>query len=310
MRLLHESTVAPEEIDSLGHMNVRYYMARMEQANRRLISELGLPQATQDNAMLGRVDTYTRFRNEQFEGANLHTVGGILTLGEGGMQSYIEVRNPDTEQTAATFIVTTTLLARETRQAMPFPAPANVPSETVEVPEYAQPRSLQLDAVNTEVDIETLDRLVPNVEGGGMMSGRRSTTVEPDDVDDSGWLRADIEVMFLPFMKMAQQSGTTQGPPVFHTEDGRRVGWAVMESRNMLFGQARLNDELAYFSADIGIAAKSRHSRRWAFNQNTGQLLGISDTVGLCIDLDARRAIEWPEELRKDIEAHQLPQLA
>ena len=40
MQLLGESTVGAEEIDSLGHMNVRYYMARMEKANRILIDQL------------------------------------------------------------------------------------------------------------------------------------------------------------------------------------------------------------------------------------------------------------------------------
>ena len=42
MQLLHESTVLPEEIDSLGHMNVRFYMTRMEQANRVLVANLGI----------------------------------------------------------------------------------------------------------------------------------------------------------------------------------------------------------------------------------------------------------------------------
>ena len=44
MKLLQETQVLPEEIDSLGHMNVRYYMARMEQANSLMMAELGLPE--------------------------------------------------------------------------------------------------------------------------------------------------------------------------------------------------------------------------------------------------------------------------
>ena len=83
-----------------------------------------------------------------------------------------------------------------------------------------------------------------------------------------------------------------------------------METRNLLYGQPRLGDELAYFSADVGLERKSRLSRRWALDRNSGALLGISDTVGLCIDLDARRAVEWPEDLRREIEQHLLPQLA
>ena len=312
MQLLHESTVLAEEIDSLGHMNVRYYMARMQNANRVLLDGLGIDAQTFEHSLLRPVDTYTRFRNEQFEGATLHTLGGLLTLGEGGMQSYIEIRNPETNDVAATFIVTTALIDRKTRKTLPFPKPQSAASGSVqiEVPDYAKPRSLTLGAVNTDISLKELQDSIPDVEGGGMMSGNRATTIEPGDVDADGWLKEDVELMFLPFAKMAQQDGIQPGPPIFDTANGQRVGWAVMESRTMLFAQPRLDDELAYFSADLKVEAKSRLSRRWALNKQTGQLLGISDTVGLCIDLDARRAIEWPDDLRAQIEQSQQPQLA
>ncbi|MEM9622901.1 MAG: thioesterase family protein [Pseudomonadota bacterium] len=310
--LLHESTVLPEEIDSLGHMNVRHYMARMQRANRTLIDGLGMAEATFEHSMLRSIDTYTRFRREQFEGAPLHTVGGILSLDEGGMQSYIEIRNAESQATAATFIVTTALIDRHTRQAQPFPIAIRdiQAANTITTPDYATPRSLTLDRVNTSVTLEQLAASIPDVAGGGMMSGRRDAILEADDVDADGWLREDIELMFLPFAKMAAEEGVQQGPPVFETADGRKVGWAVMETRTMLFAQPRLHDELAYFSADLHLEAKSRLSRRWALNRDTGQLLGMSDTVGVCIDLQARRAIEWPAELRAQIEQYLRPQLA
>jgi len=80
MQLLHKSTVLAEQIDSLGHMNVRYYMARMQQGNRILVDSLGIDTQTFETSMLRSVDTYTRFRREQFEGATLHTVGGMFLL--------------------------------------------------------------------------------------------------------------------------------------------------------------------------------------------------------------------------------------
>ncbi len=309
MDLIHETKVLPSEIDSLGHMNVRYYMARMERANRTLLSGLGIEAA--DDAMLWRSDTYTRFRQEQFEGADLETHGGVLGLGEAGMQSYVEIRNAQSQDVAATFIVTTSLINTQTRSPLPLPLDSGAcNARRIEVPDYAQPRSLAIGPVNTEISLADLDACIPEVEGGGMMSGKRSALVEDEDVDADGWLAPDRELMFLPFTKAMAQSNTTHGPPVFTTPDGRRVGWAVMETRTMYFGQARLGDDLAYFSADLAIEAKSRLSRRWAYNRHTGALLGMSDTVGLCIDLDARRAVEWPAELRREIEHHLQPQLA
>ena len=78
--LLDESVVQASEIDSLGHMNVRFYMERMERANRKLLSGLELPSDLLETSFVRRTDTYTRFRAEQFEGATLHTVGGVLEV--------------------------------------------------------------------------------------------------------------------------------------------------------------------------------------------------------------------------------------
>ena len=303
MKLLQETKVLPEEIDSLGHMNVRYYMARMERANSDMMAELGLPAPT---AFLRRTDTYTRFMREQFEGASLQTYGQVLEVTEGGMRTHVEIRNEANEQTAAVFIVTTSLIDKATRQVLPMPQDLQVSGS--ELPSYAAPRTLNLKPVNSHVTLDELDACIPEIEGGGMMSGKRSATIEAEDVDSEGWIREDIELMFLPFAKMAAQNDM-QGPPVFTTEDGRRVGWAVMETRNLHFGQPRLGDEIAYFSADVALAEKSRVSRRWAFDRNSSQLLGISDSVGVCIDLDERRAVAWPDDLRGMIERHLQPQL-
>ena len=312
MQVLHTSTVLAEEIDSLGHMNVRYYMARMQSANRELVNSLGIDADVLEHSFLRSVDTYTRFRNEQFEGATLHTAGGLLCVGEGGIQSYVEIQNPDTRAVAATFIVTTAFIDRKSRQtqALPLPVEKLDSFASIEIPTYARPRSLTLGPVNTDITLDVLRNVIPDVEGAGMMSGKRDTVIEAGDVDTQGWLKEDVELMFLQFAKMAQETGVKPGPPVITTAEGLRIGWAVMETRTMLFAQPRLGDELAYFSADLKIESKSRLSRRWALNKQTGQLLGISDNVGVCIDLDARRAIEWPQELREEIEKHQQPQLA
>ena len=72
LQIRQHSTVTADEIDSLGHMNVRYYVARMERANAELLKGLVEPGAL-ERGMLSRVDTYTRFQREQFEGAKLVT---------------------------------------------------------------------------------------------------------------------------------------------------------------------------------------------------------------------------------------------
>ena len=98
LTLLHESTVTEPEIDSLGHMNVRFYITRADHANRELLSRLGVVEA--DGRIIRRLDTYSRFLREQFEGARLETLGGVVPDesidGLTGLKTYFEIRNRDT----------------------------------------------------------------------------------------------------------------------------------------------------------------------------------------------------------------------
>ena len=310
MQILQHSTVLPEEIDSLGHMNVRYYMQRMGMANESLVEALQLDPELLETSFLRRADVYTRFRKEQFEGAQLHTRGGVIAVTDNSVQSYVEVVNG--EEVAASFIVASQFIDTENRTVRDIPNAQAIAQHAnlLTLPDYAMPRSLSLTQEKPDISLSTLNARIKDVLGGGMMSGRRETLIEEADVDSQGWLREDIELMFLPFAKMAQEDSSMQGPPVFETADGKRVGWAVMETRTASYGKPRLGANIAYFSADVNLAEKTRVSRRWALDTASGDLLGISDTVGLCLDLDARKAVPWPEELYAQIKTHLQPDLA
>ena len=78
MQILDESDVLESEIDSLGHMNVRFYLSRVDRANRALLEKLGILSGL-EGAVVRRQDTYSRFRREQFAGL-------------GGRQGYSERR--------------------------------------------------------------------------------------------------------------------------------------------------------------------------------------------------------------------------
>src|ERR1700760_195853 len=107
MRLFDETLVRDDEIDTLGHLNVRHYMARVLRSGELLMSELGVgpkARATQD-VILARVDTYSRYQREQFTGAPLEVWGGVLAADKLGVRTYFEVRNPAKAEIAASFII-------------------------------------------------------------------------------------------------------------------------------------------------------------------------------------------------------------
>ncbi|MGD8831096.1 MAG: hypothetical protein PVF57_10880, partial [Pseudomonadales bacterium] len=213
---------------------------------------------------------------------------------------------------AAVFVITSELTDRTTRVPRELPAALRQANEQygVLLPEYARPRSLSLDPPRTDVRLADLLARIPEASEFGM-TGRRQAEILAEDCDADGVLRDDVELMFLMFRREAESRDPKQfGPPVLRTDEGHRFGWAMMETRNIELARPRAGDTVIFLGADVAIADKSRQSRRWSFVRDTGQLLGIHDTVGIAIDLDARKAIPIPRSIRAEMEAAYLPDYA
>jgi|GEM_PF-487341 len=319
--LLHQSEVAPEEIDSLGHMNVRFYIARVVKANAELLKRAGLYDPAAGNQRIRQADTYTRFHKEQFAGASLHTLGGFVESGsanilEGpsGILCYFEIRNAETGAVAATFLVRSTLSDAQAQQSIDLPPQTTWQNSqwAMAIPKQGLPRSLKLSEPSL-LDYETVDAAVVDSPVIGMMSGRREGVVRPEDCTPEGRLKDELDVMFLiarQHMEAEKLAGDKAfGPPVQTDSKGRRFSWAMMETRSVQFQRPKLGDRVVSLGADIAWSDKWRHSRRWTFVADSGQLLGIADSLGICIDLDARRALAIPPELMGPIEQHAVPHL-
>ena len=313
LRVLHESTVQPEEIDALGHMNVRYYMTRVDQANRSLLAELGIEDGS--GKAIRRLDSYTRFHREQFAGATLLTLGGLIAVA-GSYESrevngYFEIRNPDNNQIAASFILRSCLIDVYSQQVLDINATSannDLTSKySVSVPEYGMPRSLSLDDP-ARISLEELEAVVGDDPTPGMMSGRRKNVVHADDCDTDGRLREEVDLMFVLHRPAAGEDNEPGGPLVMLDSQGRRYSWAMIETRSVVWHRPMVGEIVLSIGADIANGEKWRQSRRWMFAEETGLLLGISDSVGLCIDLDARRSIPMPFDVIEAIERSSLPQ--
>jgi acyl-CoA thioester hydrolase len=314
MQPLDTSPVGPDEIDSLGHLNVRFYLARVDRASCRLLAALGLTQTELDRqaATLRRVDTYSRFRREQFEGAELTVHGGTLGCVGDQVRCYFEIRNPARDELAAHFVTGTIVGDRVSRRPLELPASVRQVNEQygVQLPDYAAPRSLSLDPPRTDVPLEALMAQIGEPAELGM-TGRREGEIEAEDCGPDGMLRDDVDLMFLLFRRQIDAADTKAfGPPVLYTDEGHRFAWAMLETRTVELGRPRAGDTVVWLGADVAIAQKSRQSRRWAFVKSTGALLSIHDAVGVAMDLDARRAITIPESIRRAMEPHYLPQYA
>ncbi|MFT4819705.1 MAG: acyl-CoA thioester hydrolase [Candidatus Azotimanducaceae bacterium] len=307
LKLLHESVVDESEIDSLGHLNVRFYVARAATANFNLLGSLGI--TAQPGNSLKRTDTYNRFHREQFAGARLGVFGGLAAIeGQTGVSGYYEIRNLDDDHVAASFIINTNRIDQATESIIPMIELGNDSSTTayVAIPTHGQPRSLKL-VPPKQVTLDEMKLLIPEESIPGSMNGRREGIVLPEDCDESGRVKEDVDPMFIMFRPQPGEDLKNMGPPLQRDEQGRRYSFAMMEIRNINWHQPRLGDTILSMSADITFGDKWRHTRRWIFTKETGLLLGISDHAAVCMDLDARKAISIPAELRESMQRLSLP---
>jgi len=105
-------------------MNVRFYLSRVDRANNVLLDKLGVTPAP-GSAVVRRQDTYSRFRREQFAGAPLQVAGGMLESDDALVRCYFEIRNPEKDEIAATFIVRSGLVDPASQKVLALPPRLN-----------------------------------------------------------------------------------------------------------------------------------------------------------------------------------------
>jgi acyl-CoA thioesterase FadM len=124
LAVTHTSTVTADQIDHLGHMNVRYYGVNARAATRSLFGR-------------GEIfDIYTRHHREQLLNAKLEVRSGILGVDSGSTRLYHELVNTSTGEIAATFV-------HRIRSDTPIDS-----VDTIELPDHGRPRSIDLSASN------------------------------------------------------------------------------------------------------------------------------------------------------------------
>jgi acyl-CoA thioester hydrolase len=320
MQLLHESEVGSDEIDHLGHLNVRFYMERAQAGNAALLAACGLAPEALGGARAVQDDTYTRYQREQFQGSVLQVKGGVLAAAPTGVAMYLEVANDARREVAATFIFNTVLVDPATRAPRPIPdaAVAAASAARIELPEHGRPRTID-PARRPRLDIAYADLAARlDDDASDPMSRRMERVIKPDECDEHGFQLDTQDAMFgglrapprgREAMLAAMREGQW-GPMTYTSQDGRRFGWATMEMRVVRVRQPRAGDRLVSIGAEIGLAAKTRHSRRWVFDAQSGALMMMNDNVNIALDLDARRSIEIPPEHRIGLERRHAPEFA
>ena len=293
--VLLESPVSAAEIDELGHLSVPFYEQRAVAACHKLAESHGLDIASchKHGIEFTLVDAYLRNLREQFLGAPLMVRGGVLAVSGQRLQCYQELVNTETNELSATFVYAFELQRYTTREPLPLPDQLvqSASESIIPWPEHGRPRSIDLQHTPATPALATLQQLE--------LALTKPRTVEAEECDETGLYLAE-RFMHLPY------SGERVDDPaalwVFETADGHTLGMADLESRQLLSSLPRVGERIQSFRAEVDIARKTFYRNHWVYSLDSGRLISIASLVSVALDLDARRAVEIPPEMRAALE--------
>ncbi|MGZ4692843.1 MAG: thioesterase family protein [Acidimicrobiales bacterium] len=300
MDLLHKTEVTPDQIDHLGHMNVRFYADHARTGADALLASIGLT-SDDGRTVVGR-DIYVRHHREQLVGAALEVRGGVLDASADRIRLYEELVNPDAGEVAASFVLSFELADRSQQGRLTID-PAVVDearSATVTLPEHGRPRSISLDDDPTERP--------PALE---VLRERdlalRQIRVIDDEADDDG-IVASVPVAELVWG--GEPVPGSEFRPLEPLASGGSMGFATMETRATWARPARRGDRVQSFGAQLDIQAKTMLSSHWLVDVDRGDLVAVFSVLNVGFDTATRRAIVIPDDVRRRISSRLHPDLA
>ncbi len=303
-RELYRGNVNTWECDEMGHMNVRFYVAKAQEAMAVLGHTKGLGPAHQRElgTALTVSDHHIRFLREVHAGTGLYACGGIVGCSMDAFQAYIEIRNAQTHEVSATFNTTVHHTDPDMGARIPLAdrSRALLLEDLVAVPDYAQPRGLDLVAPKGEASLARAEELGMHVISHGVV--QRAQCNENGLMHTQHFIGrvSDGIVNFLPLLQPDQKSPRDPG----------RIGGAAVEYRLCYHRRPRAGDIIIIRSGLKGLGERTFHLIHWLLDGVTGDAIATSEAVALTLDLQARRSMPLDPETRDFMTTKIIPGLS
>jgi acyl-CoA thioester hydrolase len=290
------------ECDQMGHMNVRFYLARAMEGLAGVAAALGLPGAfrAQAQATLMVRDHHIRFLREARAGAPLIMRAGVISIDACEVRLLQLLYHAESGELAASFqTVAAHVTAREGR---PFPWPARTrklaEGLVMEVPERAAPRSLTLAPPSGTASLAESDRLglIPLAAGAfGAQDCDVFGRVNPEHI--IGRVADGVPNLG------AALAGRSAPIPA-------NMGGAVLEYRLAYAAWPRAGDRFVVKSGLVGFDDRAQRLAHWVIDPDTGAPWATSEAVAISLDLEARRIVPLTAEAKARLAEHVIPGLS
>jgi acyl-CoA thioester hydrolase len=273
-------SVAAWECDTMGHLNVGFYVAKAMEGLAGLAAELGMPAAFTPQAETTLIlrEQHIRFMREAHVAAKLHIDGGVLEMGEDDARLLLLMRHDSGELAAAFQMLVSHATAREGR-AFPWPdwARARADQLKIEVPDKAGPRSLPVGALDSQASLPRA------VELG--LTRTSKGVVRPAESDPFGRLG--------PEQMMARLSDcvTHIARDLLAGVAGARVGGVVLEYRFVYGAWPRIGEHFDIRSGWADAEPRLRRMVHWILDPASGRPWAAAEAAMAAFDVEARKMI-------------------
>ena len=294
------------ECDEMGHLNVRFYVARAMEGLVGLASALGLSGAFRPHSPATLIvrDHHVRFLREARSRAPLHMVAGVIDIDETEARFLQLLIHSNTGELAASF--QTRVVHATSRDERPFPwSPATrrlAESVRVEIPDRARPRSLGLAPSIGAATLGDAERMGLIRLGGGAISAT--------DCDVFGRMRPEIFIGRVSDGVPALGSALRAADDTPPADRPSGVGGAVLEYRVAYLAWPRAGDRFDIRSGLAAVGDRTQNLVHWMLDPETGRAWGTAEAVAISLDLDARKIIPISPEDQARLRARIVPGLA
>ena len=293
------------ECDEMGHLNVRFWVAKAVEALAGLSRLMGMPDAfaRSGGATLAIRDLHMRFLREARAGACLWASGGVVALGETDADLLVVLRHADGTPAATFRIRADHATASDLR---PFPWPERIRAACAdlacEVPAFAAPRSIDLAPV-----AESRASLA-FAEAHGMTRIGLGV-VRTDELDAFGRMRPEMFIGRVSDGVGRLFGPTRPGPEAGPDAPPLRIGGAVLEYRVVHHGWPAAGEHVEVRSGFSDCNARTRRVFHWMVDPVSGRPWASAEAVVISFDLDARKVVDISEAAQAEFRRLAIPGL-
>ena len=278
------------ECDAMGHLNVRFYVARSVEGLVGLAGALGMDGAFRAgaDATLLLKEQHIRFLREARPGAALHMLAGVVSIDGDEARILQLLVHSLTGELAATFQTVVRHVTSREGRAFPWSDLTLSRAETLmmAVPERATPRSVSLAPTRCIASLAEADRMgLVRLASGAFGAA---------DVDSFGRMRPE---MFI--------GRVSDGVPRLREVLGDRgdqpahIGGAVVEYRLVHLDWPRSGERFEVRSGLVGLAGNAQRIVHWLLDPTSGRAWGSAEAIAVRLDLQSRRMIPLDDAARE-----------